>query len=389
MAKHALLSASGASRWLNCTPSARLEEKIADKSSEYAQEGSVAHEIAENIVRYNNQEFKKRAFNNRIKKIAEAYPQHYSKAMEEHCANYASIVWEKFQEAKKRTEDAVLMTEQRVDYSAYVPEGFGTADNIIIADGVLDVIDYKYGKGVEVSAEDNPQMKLYAVGALEEYSLLYDIDTVRMTIIQPRINNLSVYTISAADLLKWVTEEVVPKAQAAYKGEGDFCAGKHCTFCKIKPKCRAYAERQQEMAKYDFKQGPFLDETEISDILKKADEFKKWLSSVEEHALDQAVNHGANFPGMKLVEGRSNRKYTDQDQIIATLTEHGYEEALLYKPKEVLTITAMEKFLGKKEFNDYLSEHVIKPPGKPTLVSESDKRPEWNDAKKDFEEDLL
>ncbi len=385
---HALLSASGSGRWLACPPSARLEEKEPDSSSEYAQEGTLAHEIGEQIVRYNNHEFRKPTLTRRLNKLKEH--ELFSNDMLEYCGTYGNIVWEKFNEAKKRTADAQLLIEQRLDFSNYVPEGFGTGDAVIIADNIIEIIDFKYGKGVEVSAVDNSQMKLYGLGSLNEYDMLYDIQEICLTIVQPRLENISEFTISTNDLYAW-GKEVKKIAEIAFKGEGEFCPGSHCRFCKIKAKCKAYADEQLKLAKYEFKQSWQLEKTDIVDILDRADDFKKWITTVEEFALDQAVNHEMNFPGYKLVEGRSNRKYTDQKKVLKVLTSANYEESKLYKPKELLGITAMEKFIGKKTFGELLSDLVIKPQGKPTLVPESDKRPEWHsedEAKRDFEDIL-
>ncbi len=384
MAKHAVLSASGSSRWIACPPSARLEEKESETTSVYAQEGTLAHKIAELTVRYNNHEFKKATYTRRLNKLKKN--EFFSNEMEEYCVSYSGIVWEKFNEAKKRTPDAQLLLEQKLDFSNVVPDGFGTGDAIIIADDTVEVIDFKYGKGVMVSADNNSQMKLYGLGALRAFEMLYDIQNVSMTIVQPRLENISNFTIKTDTLYAW-GELIKKKAELAFKGEGEFKAGPHCMFCKVKAKCKAYADEQMELAKHEFKDGPYLDETEIADILLRAADFKKWLTAVEEYALDQAVNHGQEYPGMKVVEGRSNRKYTDDDGVIKTLVAEGYEEPLLYKPKEVLGITAMTKLLGKKQFNNLLSDLIIKPQGKPTLVPESDKRPEWHseeEAKNDF-----
>ncbi|GKX27871.1 hypothetical protein SH1V18_03510 [Vallitalea longa] len=383
---HAILSASGSSRWMACPPSARLEEKEPEKTSSFAEEGTLAHEIGEQIIRYNNNEFTKTTFTRRLNKLKK--DKLFANEMLDYCDAYAEIVREKYLNAKKITPDAQLIVEQRLDFSSYVPSGFGTGDALIIADGTVEVIDFKYGKGVEVSAIDNPQMKLYGLGALDEYEMLYDIQKIHLTIVQPRLENISEFTITAADLYSW-GEYIKPIADKAFKGEGEFCPGSHCMFCRVKAKCRAYADEQMILAKYDFKDGPFLSDIDIADILNRASDFKKWLTAVEEFALDQAVNHGKDYPGFKLVEGRSNRKYLDQDKVLKALVDYGYEESILHKPKELLGITAMQKAIGKKAFEELLSDLVIKPTGKPTLVQESDKRPAWqseDDAKKDFQE---
>jgi len=243
----------------------------------------------------------------------------------------------------------------------------------------LEIVDLKFGKGVPVSAEDNPQMRLYGLGALNQYDCLYDIRTVAMTIMQPRLDSVSTEELAADVLVAWGDEDVKPRAQLAYKGEGEPVAGDHCRFCKVKAVCRARAELNLEMAKYDFQDPPLLSHDEIADILFKAEELRAWASDVQAYALDQAENHGVKFPGWKLVEGRSNRKYLDEEKVAETLTAAGYEEDRLFI-KSLLGITAMEKFIGKKKFAELLKELVVKPAGKPTLVPESDKRPEINSA---------
>ncbi|MCT4686058.1 DUF2800 domain-containing protein [Vallitalea sp.] len=382
---HAVLSASGSSRWLACTPSARLEEKEPEKTSSFAEEGTLAHSIGELMIRYNNNEFTKRTFNTRLNKFKKQ--ELFTNDMLDYCSSYAEIVREKYLTAKKNTPDAQLIIEQKLDFSYFVPKGFGTGDALIIADNCIEVIDFKYGKGVEVSAVENSQMKLYGLGAIAEYDMLYDILEIRLTIVQPRLENISEFSMTVKGLRAW-GDSIKPIAQKAFKGEGKFCVGLHCRFCKIKAKCKAYADEQMELAKYDFKQGPFLDDGDITNILNRVSDFKKWLKAVEDFALDQAVNHGHEYPGYKLVEDRSNRKYADQDKVLKALVEYGYEESILHKPKELLGITAMQKAIGKKTFEELLSELVIKPQGKPTLVPQSDKRPSWHsedDAKKDFE----
>lgn len=386
---HAVLSASGSSRWLACPPSARLEEKETDVTSTYAEEGSLAHEIGELMIRYNECEFTKRSFNTRLNKLKKN--ELFANDMLNYCSTYAEMVREKYLEAKKKTPDAQLLIEEKLNFSNVVPDGFGTGDAVIIADDAVEVIDFKYGKGVEVSAIDNSQMKLYGLGALNEYEMLYDIQNLKLTIVQPRIGNLSEYEITADELIAW-GDDVKKIAAVAFKGEGDFKAGRHCTFCKIKAKCKAYADEQLKIAKYDFKAGPYLELKEIADIVKKASEFESWLKAVKGYALDQAVNFGERYPGLKLVEGRSKREYADHNKVLETLLAEDYKKEDVHKKPELLGITAMEKLLSKKIFSDLLADLVIKPPGKPTLVLESDKRPEWNSidgAKKDFEEDIL
>jgi len=259
-----------------------------------------------------------------------------------------------------------------------VPDGFGTGDVVIISDGVLEVIDLKYGKGVPVSAEGNSQTRLYGLGAIATYMMLYDFLTVRMTIIQPRLDITSTEELRVDELMTWAQNELMPKAKLAYAGEGEFCAGDHCKFCKAKATCKARADYNLELAKYDFQDAFLLSKEDIAEVLARADQLKAWVTDIETYALEQARDHGERFPGWKLVEGRSNRKYTDEEQVAKTLTDAGYEEVKIYKPQELLGITAMEKVLGKKQFGELLSDLVVKPAGKPVLVPESDTRPEIN-----------
>lgn len=376
---HALLSPSGASRWLECTPSARLEEQFPDSTSEAAKEGTLAHRLGETILRNFYMMITPDQYFAAMAEI-EADPM-YNVEMQSHAENYAAFVIERFNEARARTKgEAELQIEAKIDLTRYVPEGFGTGDAIIIADGTLEIIDLKYGKGVSVSCENNKQMMLYALGAVEDFELAFEIHDVAMTIYQPRLDNVSTFVMPVGDLLVWGENELKPRAELAFEGKGEFMAGKHCQFCRAKAQCRELARRNLEIAKYEFRSAPLLNDEEIADVLRRADEFSKWISAVEEFAFNEAVEKGKKWPGFKLVEGRSNRVYTDQDKVAGALKENGYPEALIYEPKKLLGITAMEKAITKKSFTDLLSDFVAKPQGKPTLVPESDKRPEWNSA---------
>ena len=381
---HARLSASGAHRWMACPPSVKLEEQFPDKGSAYAAEGTLAHTMAETIIRYNNNEITKRAFSTRMNKIRKE--ELYGKDMEEYISDYAQNVWEIFNEAKASCPDAQLLPEQRLDFSEYVPDGFGTGDIVIIADDMVQVIDLKYGKGVGISAKENPQLRLYGLGAYLEHSMLYDIRRVKMTIIQPRLENISTEELSGEELLEWAEKEVRPKAELAMKGEGEYQTGEHCRFCKAKAVCRARSEYNLELSKLEFRNPDTLEEWEIGEILQRAEELNSYVSDVRDYVFDQALNHGKKYEGWKLVEGRSNRKYLDEGKVRETLIEAGYPDEDITETK-VLGITAMEKAIGKKVFGEVLGDLVIKPEGKPVLVSETDKRPEINtadSAKKDF-----
>ena len=296
---------------------------------------------------------------------------------------YAAYVVELLETAKQTCTDPVVMIEQRVDFSRWVQEGFGTADCIVIADGIMNICDYKHGKGVEVSAVGNPQMRLYALGALEIFDDIYDIEEIRMTIYQPRKGNISVDGMAKADLLRWADTELYEKAEMAYAGQGDFRCGEWCRFCKAKAECRERAEANMELARYDFQAPALLDDSEIAEILGKVDALTAWASDVKEFALQQAIS-GKEWTGWKLVEGRSNRKYTSESAVAATVEGAGFDP---YERK-VLGVTAMQKLLGKSRFEELLAPYIDKPQGKPTLVPESDKRPAMNTAKNDFMEEF-
>lgn len=374
---HAVLSASGASRWMACTPSAMLEKDIPDQTSEFAQEGTAAHELSEIYLMHEIGEIAKGTRTRRINKFSEN-SDYFSQEMVDYVEAYVDIVVEKINEAKARSSDAVILLEQRLDFSEWVPSGFGTGDVVIISDGILEVIDLKYGKGVEVSAVNNPQLRLYGLGAYSQYDMLYDIDTISMTIVQPRLDNVSTETMEAADLVEWADTQVKPKAELAWNGEGEFVPGDHCRFCKIRSTCRARADENLKMAQYEFAEPAHLDLNEIGQILFKANELQKWAKDVEKYALDQAEKHGNKVPGWKLVEGRSNRKYADEEKVYETLKSNYNEDVIA--PRKLLGITALEKTIGKSQFNNLLADYVVKPAGKPTLVPESDKRAELNSA---------
>ena len=368
---HAVLSASASKRWLNCPPSAKLNAEIPDITTEYAKEGADAHELAEYKV---NQLLGIKA-NNPTENL-----DYYNQEMEDCTDSYAQYIAEQM----SQYSSPVVMVEQRLDFSRYVPGGFGTGDCIIVADDTLTVVDFKYGKGVAVETEYNPQMILYALGALEMFSILYDINEVKMVIFQPRIENISEFSMPVSDLLNWAENELKPKAELAAKGEGEFCAGEHCRFCKVKATCRKRAEYNLAIAKYDFAPPDMLEDSEIEMILERADALTVWASDVKEYALSEALK-GRKWNGYKVVEGRSNRKYTDEKMAAAVVKKAGKDP---YSEPKILGITEMTKLLGgKKKFDELLSKYVCKPQGKPTLVPESDKRKEWSSAENDFQED--
>ncbi|NFL75508.1 DUF2800 domain-containing protein [Clostridium sporogenes] len=380
MAKHAILSASGASRWLACPPSARLEESYPNKSSEFAKEGTLAHELGELGLKKNLELISTRKYNSEFKKIET--DKLFTKDMPDYVEVYVDTCMEKVAEAKAKTPDALFKIEQRLDFSEWVPDGFGTGDFVIIADGTMEICDLKYGKGVPVSAVNNKQMRLYALGAIAEFSFLYDIENIKMTIIQPRLDSISTDEMKVEELLKWAEEELKPIAKLAYEGKGEFCAGDHCKFCRAKAVCKARADKNMELAQYDFQEPNTLDNNDIAFILGKADELINWAKDVQEYALEQALQ-GEEFDGFKVVEGRSNRKWTDEDKIGEILLGQGFLENIIYT-KKLTGITNMEKAIGKKEVNRLLGDYIIKPQGKPTLATITDKRPVYNSAEADF-----
>lgn len=373
MPKHALLSASSSHRWLNCPPSAKLCAKQDDKGSAYAQQGTDAHSLCqyklEKALGMNTQD--------PIKNL-----EYYDAEMENCADEYVSFILEQIEEVHHHCSDPLVLIEQHLDFSKYVEEGFGTGDCIIVADGVLQVIDYKHGLGILISAEENPQMMCYALGALELFDGIYDVNIIKMTVFQPRRDNVSTYSLSKEDLLKWGNETLSPIAKLAFAGEGDFKAGDHCQFCKVKATCRKRAEYNLELAKYDFEMPATLDSTEIEVILSKADNLIAWVNDIKEYALQQALS-GTKYNGFKIVEGRSTRKYANQQAVAEAVNSAGFNP---YEQK-LLGVTAMTSALGKKKFEEILGSLVYKAQGKPTLVPESDKRPAMNTAKNDFIEE--
>lgn len=359
--KHAKLSASSAHRWMNCNPSANLEREFADRTSEAAVEGSAAHALCEHKLR--------KALKMRSTRPVSKYD---SDEMEMYTDSYVEFVLERIELAKQHCMDPFVLIEQRLDFSCYVPDGFGTGDCLIVADKLLHIIDFKYGLGVLVEAAENPQMMLYALGALRLFDALYDIDTISMSIFQPRRENVSTWTITVTELEEWAEKTLRPKAELAFKGEGEFNPGPWCTFCKAAVKCRARAEEKLALAQYEFAKPPLLTDEEIEDILSRLDDLTKWANEIAAYAQDAAINHGKQWNGFKLVEGRSIRKYSDETAVVAAATAAGYRD--IYK-KSLIPITEMEKLMGKKTFAEVLGGLVIKPQGKPTLVPASDKRP--------------
>ena len=378
MAKHAYLAASASERWLRCPPSAKLCAQEEDRGSPYAQQGTDAHELAAYLA--------EKALGRNSRDPTENLTW-YDAEMQEAAEGYAAFVMEQVAEAKKLCADPLVCIEQTLDFSKWVEHGFGTGDCVIVADDLLHIVDLKYGVGILVSAsgEDgtgNSQLKCYALGALDTFGDLYDIRRIKLSIFQPRRENVDTFEMTKEDLLKWADEVLAPIAKLAYEGLGDFTAGDHCQFCKIKASCRARAEYSMELAKYEFAEAPTLDADEIAAILPQIDSLVSWAEDIKEFALQQALS-GVRYPGFKLVEGRSNRKYTDEAAVAQVVSLAGYDP---YE-KKLMGITAMTKQLGKKKFDELLSGLVAKPQGKPVLAPNSDKRPEYNTAQSDFMED--
>lgn len=368
--QHALLSASGAHRWLHCTGSPLLEKDFPDSTSVYAQEGTLAHELCElKLMAYTGEITKRKltSMKNRLMKSELWQPEMDSTS--EAYLDYIKDITMSY------TVKPVILTEKRVDFSRYVPEGFGTADCLILAGDTLHVIDYKHGKGVVVDADHNPQMMLYALGAMSELSLLYRFKFVHMTIVQPRVSNISEFTMTADELREWGESVVKPKAEAAISGNGTFEAGDWCRFCRAKQQCKTRYEANDSLypelsAQHDPR---LITLEELGEYLKRGKDMVAWLEDMKEYALSESLA-GADVPGWKAVEGRGSRAFTDTDEAVDTLIKNGIDESVLYE-RRVLTLAQMEKAVGKKAFGELVGDLVIKNPGKPTLVEESDKRP--------------
>ena len=358
--KHARFSPSSAGRRLNCPPSLTLEEQFQDEESEYAAEGSAGHALAEHLI--------KKHLKQRSKRPTSAY---YTDELIEAVDEYVAFIVSEIEEAKRICGDPIFSVEQRVDASEYVDECFGTADMVIVTDKVAHIIDLKLGKGVPVYAEKNPQLMIYGLGILGMAELLYDVETVRLTIYQPRLNNASTWDVSPDVLKAWGEEVLKPRGAMALMGAGEFKAGSWCRFCKARNQCRAMAEEFLSLAKLEFQAPALLSDEEIAEVLKVADELAKWAADIYAFAQEQAIVHGKQWIGFKLVEGRSNRKYTSEEEVVEAAVAAGYTD--IYK-RSLVTITEMERIMGKSDFSRILGQLVYKPQGKVTLVPDSDKR---------------
>ena len=373
---HSVLGASAADRWMNCTPSAQLTAGMEDETTTFAAEGTAAHALCEWKVR------------KALKMRAGRRPtsDYWTDEMEEFTDDYRDFIMDLVGQAKLTCKDPVTLIEQHLDFSCYVPDGFGTGDFLLVADKELNVVDFKYGRGVAVYADHNPQMMLYALGALNLFDCLYDIEQVTMTIFQPRLSSISTWTISAEELYKWAEEVLKPKAELAAKGEGEFISGSWCRFCKARNTCRARAESFLELAKMEFQPPALLSDEEVAEVMEQADELSKWASDVMAYAQAEAIENGKHWNGYKLVEGRSTRRFIDEKKVEEAAKGAGYTD--IYN-KSLITLTAFEKLMGKDTFKEVLGSYVTKPAGKLTLVPVSDKRPEVtvNTVNDEFQED--
>lgn len=364
MANHAFLSPSGSHRWLNCTPSAILESGFPSSTSSAAEEGNAAHAFCEHKL--------KKVLHKRSKRPVSTYD---TDEMQEYTDNYVEYVLEQLETAKQKCKDPLLLIEHKVDFSEFVPDGYGTADCVIVADGVLHIIDFKYGTGVLVNTEHNTQLMCYSIGALNLFDSIYDIKDVTMHIFQPRRENVQSWTIPVEELKEWAENELKPKAQMALNGEGAYRPGDWCQFCRAAVKCRARAEEKLKLAKDEFKLPPLLTDAEIEEVLAVLPDLTKWADEIYAYAFDAAINHGHEWAGFKVVESVTKRRYKDEEAVAEAAKSNGFTD--IYR-HSLIPMTEMKKLMGKARFDEILGDLIIKPPGKPTLVPMSDKRPAIN-----------
>lgn len=375
MGAHARFSPSSGKRYLSCPPSLLLEEKYPDEQSPFAAEGSAGHAMAEHLI---NKHLKKRT-----KRPVSDY---YSDELLEAVEDYVSYVIGQIEEAKRECEDPFFGVEMKVSLDHRIEGCFGTADMVIVDERKIHIIDLKLGKGVMVDAEENAQLMIYGLGVLDMFGLLYGTEVVELTIVQPRLSHFSTWEITAENLLKWGTEVLEPGAAKALAGEGEYVSGDHCRFCKARFTCRKRSEDFLQLARMEFAPPPELSDEEIAEVLNKADALKKWAEEVYSYAQNEAVMNHKEWPGFKLVLGRSNRRYTDETDVAQAAEQAGYTD--IYK-KSLIGVTEMERLMGKKTFNEILGKLVYKPEGKITLVPDSDKREavKTATAEADFKED--
>ena len=392
---HATLSASGAKRWMNCTPSARLEERLKDivgeSTSDFAQEGTLAHSLSElKLLRFKGTMGDPDGINEHNFDVRRAELGDIPSDMEFYTQVYVDNVIERFLSAKAVSNTAMLFIEQRLDFSQWVPEGFGTGDAVIISDESLEICDLKYGRGVPVYAENNPQARCYGLGAINEFGVLFDFDVVRNTIIQPRLDSITEETISREELLDWGENTLKPLAELAFKGEGEFKPGEHCQFCVARAICAARVEAAMQTFKHGFASPDVIPDEQIPEVLKYADITDAWIKDLRAYALGRALD-GHKWRGLKLVEGRKGRRtWTDKEAVEEELIRAGYKREDFEEKPTLKSVAMVEKLLGKKAFSALMNDFVMQPNGALTLVDEADERTEYNtaDAAFKFMEDL-
>lgn len=385
---HAILAPSAAKRWLTCSKSARVEETIGDTTgnSIYADEGSFAHMLGEIYIKFRLKD-KDADRQYAMLQETEEWDTYWSKELDDHCQDYADFVITKFHEVKAKDKHAKLIIEQRVELGEFIPESWGHVDAGIISDWKAVTIDLKMGKGVHVSVVDNEQQMIYGLGLINSWVDFYSPKELEMNIYQPRIDNIDEHTVDIDTLWEWAEKELKPKALLAFEGGDNFVPGTHCKFCKFRTRCKAYSEYSLELVKEDFMDTDELTEEEIASFIERLPVIKNWIGMVEKHALSEAVLHGKKWPGLKLVEGRSNRCFTDEGKVEAALLKAKVKPDIIYQPRQIFGITALEKSLGRATVAKLLNKFIVKPPGKPALVSVNDKRTEINtisQAIKDF-----
>lgn len=374
--KHALLGASSAARWIACTPSARATENLPDEETKYAVEGTRAHELCEAHLRNNLRQwgagYGALPLSGSIRLDGEPDdPPEMVRAANQ----YVSFIHDLWVGYAVRP---MVFIEQEVDVSRWVPQGFGTCDCLMIGDGILHIIDFKYGQGVPVSPERNPQLMYYALGAYALFEGIEEVGTVRLSIVQPRMQEEpQTWELPLADLLTWAREVLQPAAEMAWRGEGEFVTGEHCRFCKAHPACRAWKDKYGPLAGFEpYPEPATLSDEELGEWLQKLEGLAAYAKDLEEYA-QQALLDGRSLPGWKLVQGRSTRKWTDQDAAFRQMEHDGIDEAMLYT-RTPISLTAAEKMIGKKKFAETMSAFITRAPGAPKLAAASDPRPAYN-----------
>lgn len=377
---HSRLSPSSAVRWLTCTPCLRMEDGMPDTAGRDAQEGTLAHLLGEKTLLYRLGEISGQKYAAQLRKIKKN--ELYNEDMMEHVNGYVDFVLEHYEDAKVICAEATCEVEARLDFSGWAKGGFGTGDAVVVTDSYIEVIDLKYGQGVRVDVMDNPQLKLYGLGAYAAYAELFDFDKVIISIYQPRLHNIGSFEIAVDELLDWANNTVRPRAKLALAGEGEFVPGKHCHFCKAGALCKARAEANLELAKMEFTDPEYLDEGELAMVLKKAEDLEKWVKAIREYVFKEAMKRP--IPGFKIVASKSSRVIGNPDAVERVLAEEGFDREALYTRK-IKGITLLEKMVGKKEFNELCGDYIMKPKGKPTLAYAEDPREVYSSADMDFE----